>query len=184
MHARPPRVAARPRRFALIVVTALAGVATAALVSVAVAKTFTLEIAKHAKVSNLGAMTATANIAVNSRGRAVYTLSGDSKTHKECTKTDGCWAVWPPVTVPSGKKPTVMKGIKGKVGVWRHGGINQVTLKGHPLYTFSVDTTKDNAHGDGVVHFGGTWHVVKTSTTKHATTNTGTSPMPTNPYGY
>jgi predicted lipoprotein with Yx(FWY)xxD motif len=184
MSVRPPRVAARPRRFALILVTALVGVATAALVSVAVAKTFTLEIAKHAKISDLGAMAATANIAVNSKGHAVYTLSGDSKTHQKCTKSNGCWGFWPPATIASGKKPTAQKGIKGKLGTWRHGGINQLTLNRHPLYTFSMDTGKNNAHGDGVNTFGGIWHVVKTSATKPASTNTGTTSPPSTPYSY
>jgi predicted lipoprotein with Yx(FWY)xxD motif len=175
-------VRARPRRVALILVTALAGVATAALVSIAVAKTFTLEIAKNAKVSDMGAMSQTATIVVTSSGRAVYTLSGDSKTHQKCTKAQ-CWGFWPPVTVAAGKKATVQKGIKGKVGVWHHSGINQVTLGGHPLYRFYLDKSKDNAHGDGIVAFGGTWHIVKASA-RRASTNTGTSPQPTNPYGY
>jgi predicted lipoprotein with Yx(FWY)xxD motif len=187
MSFRPPRAAARPRRFTLILVTALAGIATAALVSVAVAKTFTLEIAKNATVTNSTnptAMSKTENIAVNSKGRAVYTLSGETKSHPKCTSSM-CLGIWPAVTVPSGKKPTAQAGIKGKLGVWHRKGFNQVTLNGHPLYTFSADTKKDAANGDGIVHFGGTWHVVKTSASKQSSTNTGTTPAPpSSPYGY
>ena len=59
-----------------------------------------------------------------------------------------------------------------------------MTLNGHPLYTFSVDKRKDAASGDGIVNFGGTWHVVKTSASnKTASTNTGTAPTPPSPYG-
>jgi predicted lipoprotein with Yx(FWY)xxD motif len=189
MSVRPPRAAARPRRFALILVTALAGIATAALVSVAVAKTFTLEIAKNATVSNItapSAMSKTENIAVNSKGHAVYTLSGESTSHAKCTSTT-CLTAWPPLTVASGKKPTAQPGVKGKLGVWHRKGFNQVTLNGHPLYTFSVDKKKDAATGDGIVNFGGTWHVVKASASKKASTNTGTAPAPappSSPYGY
>ena len=189
MSVRPPRSVARPRRLAVILVTAFAGIATAAVVSVAVAKTFTLEVAKNATVTNItatGAMSKTESIAVNSRGRAVYTLSGETKTHAKCTSS-ACLGIWPPVTVPSGKKPTAQAGIKGKLGVWHRKGFNQVTVNGHPLYTFSQDTKKDAANGDGIVHFGGTWHVVKTSASKKtASTNTGTgtTPMPPSPYGY
>lgn len=183
-----PRVGARPRRFALIIVTALVGVATAALVSVAVAKTFTLEIAKGVKVSNItnpSAMTKVENVAANSHGRAVYTLSGDGKRHPKCTKSNGCFGFWPPVTVASGKKPSKAPAIKGRLGVWHRGRINQVTLNGHPLYTFSVDKAKGSAHGDGIATFGGVWHVIKTSrgVSSSGTSSTGTTPT-TNPYGY
>ncbi len=180
-----PRVRA-PRRFALIIVTALVGVATATLVSVAVAKTFTLEIAKGVKVSNItnpSTMTKVENVAANSRGRAVYTLSGDSKRHPKCTKSNGCFGFWPPVTVASGKKPSKASAIKGRLGVWRRSGINQVTLNGHPLYTFSMDRGKGRAHGDGIATFGGVWHVIKTSRGASSSGTSSSSTTQTNP-GY
>lgn len=181
-------VPARPRRLALIIVTALVGVMAAALVSVAVAKTFTLEIVKGVKVSDIlspMAMTKVENVATNSRGRAVYTLSGDSKSHPKCTKANRCFGFWPPVTVGAGKKPTKVPGVHGTLGVWHRNGFSQVTLSGHPLYTFSSDKGKGSAHGDGIQTFGGVWHVIKTaggSTTSG--TSTGTASTPTNPPGY
>ena len=44
-------------------------------------------------------------IAVNSKGVTVYTLSGDSTKHLECTKAQRCFTAWPPVTVHG--KPTM-----------------------------------------------------------------------------
>ena len=182
-----PRVAARSRRIALVIVTALVGVGTAAVVSVAVAKTFTLEIAKNAKVEPMGAMAQVESIVVTSRGRAVYTLSGDSKSHPKCTKANMCFNFWPPVTVQSGKKPTKIAGISGRLGVWKRNGFSQVTLNGHPLYMFYLDKTKNTAHGEGVVAFGGTWHVMKagkqSSSSGGGTSSTSTSTTPTYP-GY
>ena len=54
----------------------------------------------------------------------------------ECTKANGCFSAWPPVTVKG--KPT-MSGVKGKLGTFKNSGVTQVTLNGHPLYTFAGD---------------------------------------------
>jgi hypothetical protein len=64
-----------------------------------------------------------------------------------------------------------------------------VTLAGHPLYTFIVDTKKNDATGEGIVHFGGTWHVIKSSssskTSQSGSTTSTTSTMTTPSYpGY
>lgn len=106
-------------------------------------------------------------IAVNSKGVTVYTLSGDSVKHLECTKASGCFKFWPPVTVTG--KATMAAGVKGKLGTFRRNGFTQVTLNGHPLYTFSEDHNKVGvANGNGVVAFGGTWHVVVEGSAKAA----------------
>ncbi len=181
MFPKPSRDAQPRRRYGLLLVAALAGLATAALVSVAAAKTFTLEVAKGAQVMQNGAMSSE-NIAVNSRGRAAYTLSGDTKSHPKCTKANGCFTFWNPLTVAARKKPSKAPGIRGRLATWHRGGVHQVTLNGHPLYTFVADKSRDIANGNGIVSFGGTWHVVKTSRSSSSpTTSTGTG---TNPYGY
>ena len=106
-------------------------------------------------------------IAVNSKGAAVYTLSGDSATHMECTKANGCFSAWPPVTVSG--KATMASGVKGKLGTFKRDGFTQVTLNGHPLYTFEGDGNKAGvANGNGIVAFGGTWHVVVEGSAKAA----------------
>ncbi len=174
-----------------IVVASLAGLAGAALVGLAVAKTLTLQVAKGASVTNQSQSTKTENIVVNSKGRAVYTLSGDTTTHQKCTKANGCFAFWPPVTVSSAKNLSKAAGVPGKLGTFRRSGIIQVTLGGHPLYTFANDSRKDNATGEGINGFKGIWHVVKdpgatSSSTTATTTSTSTmSTTPTSPYpGY
>jgi predicted lipoprotein with Yx(FWY)xxD motif len=98
-------------------------------------------------------------IGVNSKGVAVYWLSGDTKTHMECRKSNGCFSFWPPVTVKG--HVTKAAGVKGKLGTFKRNGFTQVTLAGHPLYTYSGDGKRPGVvTGDGIVTFGGTWHVV------------------------
>jgi predicted lipoprotein with Yx(FWY)xxD motif len=105
-------------------------------------------------------------IAVNSKGVTVYTLSGESPKHLECTSR-ACFAAWPPVTVKG--KPSI-SGVKGKLGTLKRDGFTQVTLSGHPLYTFEGDGNKAGvANGNGIVAFGGTWHVVVAGSAKSAT---------------
>lgn len=176
MEGQHPRTGARRRQIAVFATVAVAVVATAAMISSALARTFTLQIAKNAKVtSTLTGPTKTENIVVNSKGKAVYTLSGDSKSHPECVMNKPCLTVWPPVTVASARKLSRASGIHGKLGTWRHNGFTQVTLNGHPLYTFSADTQRNHAMGEGIVHFGGTWHVIKTSSSSSSTTSTPTT---------
>jgi predicted lipoprotein with Yx(FWY)xxD motif len=154
-------------------IAATAGFAAAALVGVALAKTFTLQVAKDAMVTNQSGTTTTENIAVNSRGFAVYALTGDSKSHPECTKANGCFSFWPPLKVSSAKKLSKAAGIKGRLGVWHRDGFLQVTLAGHPLYRYAGDSQRHDATGEGVKSFGGTWHVEKA-----ASSTTGTATMP------
>jgi predicted lipoprotein with Yx(FWY)xxD motif len=178
------RFGGRRRRAVAMLVAAVAGVAVAALVGVALAKTFTLQIAKGAKVTNLAAMTSThENIVVNSSGRSVYDLTGDSKHHPECTKANTCFKFWFPLKVSSASKLSKAPGVKGKLGVWHRGGFFQVLLAGHPLYTFVGDSQKHAANGEAIKSFGGTWHVIKpssaskgTNTTTSTTSSTSTTP--------
>jgi predicted lipoprotein with Yx(FWY)xxD motif len=182
----------RLRRFHVaIVVAALAGIASAAMVGLAVAKTMTLQVAKTASVSNQTGSTKTEAIVINTKGRAVYMLSGDTAKHPKCTKANGCFGFWPPVTVSSAKGLTKAAGVPGKLGVFKRNGFMQVTLGGHPLYTFANDHKKANATGQGLTSFGGTWSVVKdpsapSGNNSMTTTSSSTpAPTPTSPYpGY
>jgi predicted lipoprotein with Yx(FWY)xxD motif len=112
------------------------------------------------------------SIGVNSRGVAVYWLSGDTKKHMECRKSNGCFAAWPPVTVKG--HATKAAGIKGKLGTFKRNGFTQVTLGGHPLYTFAGDHNRPGVvNGNGLVAFGGTWHVVTAGKASAASTMPG-----------
>jgi predicted lipoprotein with Yx(FWY)xxD motif len=175
-------ITTRLRRLAIVIATAIVGVGAAVLVSVAVARTFTLNIAKNASITNANThVTTHANIVATSSGLAVYTLSGDTKAHPKCTSSNGCLSVWPPVKVSSARKLSKDAGIKGALGTWRRNGFTQVTLGGHPLYTFKPDT-RHHATGEDITHFGGTWHVVKTSADSGTTMTPTTGTTTTSPY--
>jgi predicted lipoprotein with Yx(FWY)xxD motif len=99
---------------------------------------------------------------VNSQGRTLYALSGESKSHQFCTSAE-CLKFWPPLRVSS--RSTKLKagsGVHGKLSViTRAGGILQVTLRGLPLYRFSGDKAKGEANGEGLTLPGGhVWHAV------------------------
>jgi predicted lipoprotein with Yx(FWY)xxD motif len=169
----------RGPKVAIGTVVVLAGFATAALVGVAIARGFTLKVAKSAQVTNQAGSTASEAIAVNSHGFAVYELTGDSRTHRECTKAKGCFSFWPPVTVTSRKNLKKAPGVKGRLGVWHRDGFLQVTLAGHPLYRYAGDSNRDIATGQGIQSFGGTWHVIKVASSAAGTSGGSTSTMTT-----
>jgi predicted lipoprotein with Yx(FWY)xxD motif len=177
----------RLRRWSLILAAALAGFGTAALAGFAIAKTFTLEVGKHAKVSNIlnpSSATKVENIAVNSHGFAVYTLSGEKRHHIKCKQSNMCLSFWIPVTVKSSKSVSKDSQIKGRLGSFTRNGFRQVTLNGDPLYTFVQDKKKNMAVGEGIHTFGGFWHVVKAKSSSNGssmtttTTTTTTSGLP------
>ena len=176
---RPARL--RGTKLAAATIAATAGFAAAALVGVALAKTFTLHVAKNATVTNQAGMSNTENIVVNSHGRALYMLTGDSKSHPKCRKANGCFSFWPPLKVASPKQLSKAPGIKGRLGVWHRNGFWQVTLAGHPLYRYAGDSQRHRATGEGVVSFGGTWHVEKAGSSSGSGTMTSTTPTMTTP---
>jgi predicted lipoprotein with Yx(FWY)xxD motif len=113
-------------------------------------------------------------IAVDAKGRTVYELAPETTKHLLCTSTT-CFQFWPPVTVKS-KTANLSKatGIKGKLGLLHRNGFFQVTLGGRPLYRFASDKANGDVNGQGIMTFGGTWHVVAASSHK-----SGSSPMTT-----
>jgi predicted lipoprotein with Yx(FWY)xxD motif len=184
-----PNRGRRPRRAAALVVAALAGLALAALTGLAVAKSFTLGVTKNVRVAGKAKA-----VVVNAHGLTVYDLIPETKSHPLCT--GACLGFWPPVKVASAHaKLTKMSRVKGKLGIWHRAGFFQVTLGGHPLYTFQGDGGKKGvAHGEGVVFApGDVWHAVLAASSKHAarqttttttssSTTTSTSSTSTNPY--
>jgi predicted lipoprotein with Yx(FWY)xxD motif len=125
-------------------------------------------------------------VLVNSTGRTLYSLSGESSHHLLC-KTSECTRFWPPLSVPS--RATKLKegaGVHGTLGVIRRSnGTWQVTLRGKPLYRYSGDSASGQATGEGIHSFGGVWDAVPA-----ASTTAAPAPMPapqpesTPPYTY
>ena len=134
--------------------------AMAGLAGVTLATTYTVQMAKSSVVNQKTHKTSSENIVVTTNGFALYELSGDSKTHQECTKSGGCWQFWPPATVKAGTHVTKGPGVPGTLSTWKRSGIVQLTLNGHPLYQYAADAKAHTAAGEDVTSFGGTWHVI------------------------
>ena len=159
----------------LLAIGAVAMLAIAAMFAVMAISANAASTTIGVKMAHVGAKRE--KIGVNPRGVAVYWLMGDTKKHMECRKNNGCFAAWPPVKVKG--KATKAASLKGKLGTFKRDGFTQVTLNGHPLYTFSGDHNRPGVvTGNGITAFGGTWHVVTAgkASAAHA--------APMNPPGY
>ena len=98
------------------------------------------------------------DIVANAKGLTLYTLTDASGKAVPCT--GACLGVWPPALVPDGVTTvTGADGVMLAVGDDPAGKI--ITAGGLPLYTFVKDTDGEDAYGEGLASFGGTWHVVK-----------------------
>lgn len=99
---------------------------------------------KTAKVSGVTVLT-------SAKGFTLYTFAPDTSTASKCNGP--CAQNWPPV------KPGTASGVKGAFAtIKRSDGSTQLTFHGHPLYTFVLDKSPGQAHGNGVNAFGGVWH--------------------------
>jgi predicted lipoprotein with Yx(FWY)xxD motif len=98
-----------------------------------------------------------ATVLTNSKGFTVYSFALDTPAKSNCNGT--CAANWPPV-----QGSVTAPGVKGTFGtIKRSDGSTQATFNGHPLYTFTADTSPGQAKGNGLNAFGGVWHEDTTS---------------------
>ena len=97
-------------------------------------------------------------IIVNAQGRTVYVFANDKASASTCT--GACAANWPFVLAPA-SLPASLPGVTGMLGTTtRTGGARQLTIAGHPVYTFAGDSAPGQTTGQGKVAFGGLWTVV------------------------
>ena len=115
-----------------------------------------------------------ATVLTNSKGFTLYTFALDTSTKSNCNGT--CAANWPPV-----KGSVTAPGVTGTFGtIKRSDGSTQATFNGHPLYTFTADTSPGQAKGNGLTAFGGVWHEDTTS----GSAAPASSPAPGSGAGY
>jgi predicted lipoprotein with Yx(FWY)xxD motif len=154
----------------------------ALMTTIAIGRSLTLRVARNVDVN--GKREA---IVVDSKGLSVYELLPESTKHPLCTQK--CLSFWPPVTVGARTRLSKGPGVNGKIGRWHRGSIFQVTLGGHPLYTYSGDAkTRGVARGDKVPGPGrGIWHVIRASSSQRSSTTvttTTTTTTTTSSYSY
>ena len=96
--------------------------------------------------------------AVHVLGFTVYVFDLDltNPGQSTCNAGNGCSLKWPPVRPPAGATLT------GKFAqIDRTDGTKQLTYAGRPLYTFVADLQPRQTTGDGLVEFGGVWHIAR-----------------------
>jgi predicted lipoprotein with Yx(FWY)xxD motif len=105
--------------------------------------------------------TSLGTILVDGKGRTVYAFANDTTNASTCT--GACAADWPPVPAPA-QLPAALPGVTGELGATtRPDGSPQLTVAGHPVYTFSGDSAPGQTSGQGINLNGGVWTVVSPS---------------------
>jgi predicted lipoprotein with Yx(FWY)xxD motif len=157
------------RRTATAASAAVAGATIAVLAGVAFATSYTVKLGTADVAGTFE------SVAVNGHGVTIYRLSGETPHHLLCTSST-CLRFWPPVKVGAHTKLTAAPGVPGRLGRLHRKGFYQLTVGGHPVYTFKLDGGKRGvAGGEGIRSFGGTWHVLAVASA--ASGGTGTTPM-------
>lgn len=103
------------------------------------------------------------DVLVDDEGAALYAADEEAAGMVLCT--EGCAAIWDPLTVSDGADPTAGGGLAAELAtVQRPDGARQVTFDGRPLYRFVEDPAPETVTGNGFADtFDGrlfTWHVV------------------------
>jgi predicted lipoprotein with Yx(FWY)xxD motif len=122
-------------------------------------------------------------VIVGRGGLTVYVFAKDTDGSSSCT--GACATNWPPVEAPE-PLPSALPGVTAPLGTAaRDDGSTQLTVAGHPVYTFTGDAEPGQTNGQGRVLDGGLWSVV----TPDGSPVTGPAPTtspddPPGGYGY
>jgi predicted lipoprotein with Yx(FWY)xxD motif len=125
-----------------------------------------------------GAVLATAStslgtVLVDGTGRTVYEFANDTGAMSTCN--GGCASDWPPV-VASATLPNSVAGVAGELrSTTRADGRTQLTVAGHPVYTYEGDSAPGQTNGNGITLNGGRWSAVSSSGSPVSTTSSSSS---------
>ena len=100
------------------------------------------------------------SVLTNAQGLTLYYRTSDAPPSTVCS--GGCAGAWPPLVMSGSSVPASVTSLPGKLTIVADANGNQVEYNGHPLYTYSGDTSPGQSTGEGVV---GVWHVVTLSLT-------------------
>ena len=124
---------------------------------------------------NIAQSASLGQVMTNQDGFTLYVFAKDT-TPGQSSCYGACALKWPPLTVQPGSQITVSGVNQSLVGdIMRTDGTEQVTLAGHPLYTFSGDSASGQTNGQGI---DGTWYAVMPD---GQPSSTGLSPASSSP---
>jgi predicted lipoprotein with Yx(FWY)xxD motif len=128
-------------------------------------------------------------VLADAHGRTLYTSDQERAAGRILCASGACTAIWTPLTVAKGAKPTAPSGVSAGLGtVSRPDGSRQVAFMGEPLYTFSFDHSAGEVKGNGVQDsFGGTaftWHAATADGAQVAPASTSPTVPGYGPGGY
>jgi predicted lipoprotein with Yx(FWY)xxD motif len=132
---------------------AIAGVIVAVLIGAGAAMAIAGNSSSTKPVVKTGHVLGKSAVVTRS-GMTLYSLSAETHGRFIC-KNSSCLALWHPLTVAKGTKPT---GASHLSTIRRPDGRTQVTYEGKPLYTFVQDKRPGQAKGEGFKDVG-TWHI-------------------------
>jgi predicted lipoprotein with Yx(FWY)xxD motif len=165
------RVRRGPRR--LVLVGGLAAVAATVLLaacssgSAATAAAAANQHGASDATLSTGKISSIGTVLTDQSGLTVYENQQEAGGKIMCTGS--CLSFWFPVTVDKGVTPRGVSTITGVIGTIKRpdNGAIQLTVNGHPLYTFRQDNGPGSALGNnfhdsfGGLHF--TWHALTTA---------------------
>src|SRR6476619_1286203 len=156
-----PRLLARMRTAASLVVGVVGAVSVAALVLYGNALVSTGGGGESASAASEGTLkTATIDgvaVLTSEKGFTLYWFVPDSPAASRCTGS--CAAYWPPVIGTPKAGPGVTTSKLGTIK--RPGGSTQATYAGHPLYSYIGDDAPGQARGNKIDLNGGYWYEVR-----------------------
>jgi predicted lipoprotein with Yx(FWY)xxD motif len=101
-----------------------------------------------------------AKVLVDGSGYSLYVFGPDRGRAVTCTAT--CALSWPPLTIASGAKPTIGRGVDpGLVSSISSPGGMVVTYSRWPLYTYVADVNPGMASGEAINLNGGPWYLMR-----------------------
>jgi predicted lipoprotein with Yx(FWY)xxD motif len=104
--------------------------------------------ADHSAVVTVRQVSGVGKVLVDQAGKTLY--SPEQETHGTIRCTSSCLSFWFPVTVSSANRVPHLTGLGGALGAIKRpdDGKTQLTYKGRPLYTFRLDQSPGQAHGN------------------------------------
>lgn len=145
-------------------VSLVAAVAAAALITAGCGKTSPGNAGAGSSPSGAASPSASATLVTHSTsigtvladgstGKTIYMLTADGMNHRSCSSA--CLQYWPPVMVSG--SATAGSGVTAKLGTIAVSGGEQLTVDGHPAYTYVGDSGAGSTSGEGIKSYGGTW---------------------------